>query len=411
MCNTTAAVGKEPNYPRRFSDMPGFEWFRNWSHSFEESCSLSTNFSRLEGANGHPINVEQHHSLRALCHLHTRCVREHPDAPCPDNKHTGEKCLRTTEAQLRAKAALEDANTAFWAMGIAPAAHLFRFGGAILFPAAVFMFLLVASELSYVHASATQYWMCLEIAKQALPLNTNETPPSCRSKIALYGARILLVLLREYIVCCVVEPTILSIVSVTTSFDIVFCGAIAIVILQADQLLFSTLTTEPNLIDMSREYILVLSRRQHQRLEVEYTVVFYNAFFWMILGYVITVQTAMVQLQTPDSTTLERVPLGVEFGFIYTTDLLVEVCCVCREISEGVKITKRELCRRFGIAAIRKPLFCFILTYCLWVPAGMLFYSRNSVKQSALGDTKHESFSFASNSIRNTFDLLNITFF
>ena len=43
-----------------------------------------------------------------------------------------------------------------------------------------------------------------------------------------------------------VEPTILSIVSVTTSFDIVFCGAIALVILQADQMLFSALTTVTN---------------------------------------------------------------------------------------------------------------------------------------------------------------------
>ena len=29
VCKTSASVGDKPSYPRRFSDMPGFEWFRD----------------------------------------------------------------------------------------------------------------------------------------------------------------------------------------------------------------------------------------------------------------------------------------------------------------------------------------------------------------------------------------------
>merc|ERR1719201_635635 len=49
VCNTsTASVGDKPTYPRRFSDLPGFGWFRNWPHSFPESCALSAKLTTLK---------------------------------------------------------------------------------------------------------------------------------------------------------------------------------------------------------------------------------------------------------------------------------------------------------------------------------------------------------------------------
>ena len=86
VCNTTALVDNTPAYPRRFSDLPGLGWFRNWPHSFDKSCALATNISLLKSADGRLIDAEQQHRLRALCHLHTRCVREHPDQCDPKDR-------------------------------------------------------------------------------------------------------------------------------------------------------------------------------------------------------------------------------------------------------------------------------------------------------------------------------------
>ena len=78
VCQTNSSVGEKPSYPRRFSELPGFGWFRDWPHSFEASCALSAKPTQLKSAEGHMIDADEHHRLRALCHLHTRCVRENP---------------------------------------------------------------------------------------------------------------------------------------------------------------------------------------------------------------------------------------------------------------------------------------------------------------------------------------------
>ena len=97
VCNPKASAGENPTYPRRFSDLPGFAWFRDWPHSFDESCALSAKLTGLKSADGQVIDAEKNHRLRALCHLHTRCVREHPDQ-C--STATEGSCLNTAEAKL-----------------------------------------------------------------------------------------------------------------------------------------------------------------------------------------------------------------------------------------------------------------------------------------------------------------------
>ena len=61
VCN---ASGNRTDYPRRFSDLPGFDFFRDWPHSYVDSCStLSTN------ATAH-LSARQRLQLRALCQVH-----------------------------------------------------------------------------------------------------------------------------------------------------------------------------------------------------------------------------------------------------------------------------------------------------------------------------------------------------
>ena len=384
VCKTSASVGEEPSYPRRFSDMPGFEWFRDWPHSLNESCGLSANLTLLKSANGQVIGTEEQHRLRALCHLHTRCVREHP-ARC-DGKAEGD-CPETDEARLRRDFASEDVDTLFWSLPIAPLAHLYRNGGAILFPVTVFMLFVVSSEMANVHVSATQYWMCLEVARQESKDDT--TRASCCSKAGPVAAWVLLFMVRDCIVLYLLQPTVMSIVSVQTSFDIIFCGSIAVVVLQADQQLFSTIMTDASLSEISQEYSLVLTQRQHKRLQTELTVVFWNAFFWMMFGYIGTVQNSLVQAQSPERPiNFWYVMLYGTIGFALTNDLLVEVFCMWQEISGGLKMNKRKICCRFAVALIRKSfasLFFLIAVY----PLDILFNARNAPLQAIFGDIKH----------------------
>ena len=384
VCNSKASAGGKPTYPRRFSDLPGFEWFRDWPHSFDESCALSANLTGRKSADGQVIDAEKNHRLRALCHLHTRCVREHPDqcsteGPCPN----------TAEAKLRNKLALQDVKTAFWALELPVLAHLFQFGGAVLFPVAIFMFFIVASEASHVHTAATQFLLVVEIAHQEH--KHNKTHGGCSSKVGLCAARALQVLVRDVIVVAILEPTVMSILTVETSFDIVFCGAIAVVVLQTDQQLFSTIMTDASLGELSQEYSLVLTKRQHRRLQVELTVVFWSAFFWMMFGYLGSVQQALMQAKIPESPIfVNNFNLVGTIGFAFTTDLVVELWCTCREISEGIKFTKRELAVRFGMAAIGKCLGMATVITAFVVVCDYIFFYHNKEMQALNGDIKYE---------------------
>ena len=177
----------------------------------------------------------------------------------------------------------------------------------------------------------------------------------------------------------------MSIVSVTTSFDIIFCGSIAVVVLQADQYLFSTIMTDSRLEEMSKEFSLVLTRRQCERLEVELSVVFWSAFAWMLFGYVATANMTALAISRPEEPYLGFFFMIAILGFALTTGLVVELRYTCREISEGIKSTKRELAVRFGIAAIRKlvsVIFYFIGLFLM----DFIYNSKRHNLQAAAGD-------------------------
>ena len=382
VCNTSASIGASPSYPRRFSDMSGFEWFRRWPHSFADSCALSPKLTRLKTADGRLIGVQDFHRLRALCHLYTRCVREHP-ANC--EREGGGECPPTPEARLRAEYAAEDLDT-FWSMGISTVSHAFQFGGVILLPAAVFMFFLVATEMASVHASASQYLIALEVAQQER--KPDKTPKCCCSNGGVCAARFLLYLARDYIVISVLNPTIMSVTAVSTSFDIIFCGAIAVTILQADQQVFSTIMTDASFNEMVQEFSLVLTKSQHARLKLELTVVFWSAFSWMLVGYAGSVPMSVDAMAHPDeSVPRQLLTLIAIVGFALTTDLVVEVCSTCREISHGEKFSKWELVRRFGVAAMRK-IVAILCSSMVFVVVESLYgaNANNKQAQAAYGD-------------------------
>ena len=386
VCNTSASIGDKPGYPRLFSDMPGFEWFRGWPHSFADSCALSPKLTRLKSADGRLIGVEEHHRLRALCHLHTRCVHEHP-AKCGHEE--GGECLPTAQARLREEYASADIDT-FWSMGISAVSHLFQFGGVILLPASAFMFFLVASEMASVHTSASQYLIALQVAQRERKFD--KTPKCCSSNGGLCGARILLYMARDYIVTSVLNPTILSVTAVSTAFDIIFCGAIAVTILQADQQVFSTIMTDASFNERVQEFSLVLTKQQHRRLQLELSVVFWSAFFWMFFGYGAAVLVTVESMAHPDeSAPRQLLTLIAIAGFALTTDPVVEAYCTYGEISKGAKIPKWELICRFGVAAFRKiaALLCSSLVFA----AVNALYSANANDkqvQAAYGDVNYK---------------------
>ena len=169
-----------------------------------------------------------------------------------------------------------------------------------------------------------------------------------------------------------------------------FCGAIAVVVLEADTQLFSTIMTDASLHDLAQEYSLVLTRRQHRRLQSELSVVFWNLLFWLTVGYVGTVQLALRQTENPEPPyIILQAVSSTCIAFVFTTDLMVELYCTCREVSEGITFTARELALRFFVAAVRKPLGLVVMAV-VWQVCTFLFYYRNSELQALKGDIRYE---------------------
>ena len=112
-------------YPRRFSDLPGFEFFRNWPHSYADSCPfpwMPTPPPNLTTVKGHPIDATDWRRLYALCQLHKRCAREHPDTNCeptPDERRL---------QLVRAQSEQWDAET-WWDLPISLVAHNMQLEG------------------------------------------------------------------------------------------------------------------------------------------------------------------------------------------------------------------------------------------------------------------------------------------
>ena len=297
---------------------------------------------------------------------------------------TAAGCTETVEAQLRRHYSSADLNTA-WSFGIPQLSHMSHFGGAILFPAAIFMVYIVASEIAQVQTAASQHRMCVEVAFQEYKFNESHT--DCSSKVGYYAARALLVLVHDVLIPVAFSPTITSVLAVTTSYDIVFCGAIAMVVLQADYHLFGNIMTDTRLNEMTKEFSLDLSRRQCNRLEIELTVVFWNAIFWMLFIYFVTADWTMRFVFNPDvgDPRVYMVKFFPLLTFPISSEVMIEVWCAIRESCEGVKISKMKVAARMGCGLLVKVVtfFCMCIVGFL---VDVIFFNRANEMQAATGD-------------------------
>ena len=112
----------------------------------------------------------------------------------------------------------------------------------------------------------------------------------------------------------------------------------------------------------------------------------------MIFGYVLTIECSKFIMTRPDtdvfSDSSDFILVSV-CGFQLTTDLVVEIWCTRREVSEGLKISKCELSRRFVVAAISKTVF-FCAGYVLYFILGFFYNSSSKQLHAVMGDIKYE---------------------
>ena len=110
----------------------------------------------------------------------------------------------------------------------------------------------------------------------------------------------------------------------------------------------------------------------------------------MLSGYVIAVMSSPGIMLTPDVQVdiVGLINLSA-ICFQLTTDLVIEIWCTCREISEGHKIPKCELVRRFVIATISKSVF-FGVHLVAAIFLGAFYNSRLKQLQAIIGDIKYE---------------------
>ena len=167
-------------------------------------------------------------------------------------------------------------------------------------------------------------------------------------------------------------------------------SSIAVVMLQADHYLFSTIMTDTRLTEMSQEFSLVLTRDQSDRLDAELTVVFWSAFFWMMVGYISLVNLTVPTMAQPDRPFILQAVLIISvLGFSLTTDLVVELWCTCRKISKARDISIRQLATHFGVTAIRK-IVSFVCYMIAQIALDVVFNFRRSELQSTQGDIQYD---------------------
>ena len=76
-----------------------------------------------------------------------------------------------------------------------------------MWPPALFMFFLVASEIAYAHTSASQYLVCLDVAQEEQPFGASKT---CGFKACQCAARALLVIVRDFVILSLLGPTVVG---------------------------------------------------------------------------------------------------------------------------------------------------------------------------------------------------------
>ena len=313
VCNATD--GYASAYPRRFSDLPGFAFFRHWPHSFVDSCSTSlnpTNATTLLTASGRAITARERLRLRALCQLHRRCVREHPDIDCELG------AFERHDKRMLERAGERDAQT-WWNLPVSVARHQLRLGGMWQLASAIFIFYIVACDVARTYHVSSQNLLFLKVAAKerrrraaalVWPLDASKHEEAviwprgwlakCRHTVLGWAARFLQHSLRDGLVPIALWPSYNAVLAVSTPLDVFFCGTIMLIVLQLDNFQMHTLLTDKQQLELATQYTVLVTRKQEEMLERELLVVFWSAWAWLIISYVTMVQIFGDVLMHPD---------------------------------------------------------------------------------------------------------------
>ena len=323
VCN---AKGDRADYPRHFSDLPGFAFFKNWPHSYFHSCSTPlnpTNVTTLLTASGHPITAKERLRLRALCQLHKRCVREHPSFHCEPT------AFERQAKQAREASGKLDEQT-WWNLPVSATSHQWKFGGGFQIGCAIFIFYVIACDIAHVYHTSTQNMLFLDAASRQRRTSASVLPgqsaqhgggaggkkdsvllgggdgeqdsvwQTCRRTVLGWAARGLQHSVRDGLIPTSFFSTISSVVSMSTPLDVIFNGTIFLIVLQVDNLLVHTRLTEENQKEMAQKYSLVVTAQQHQMLQRQMDVAFWSAWVAMRAGYLAQANVLGDSLRHPD---------------------------------------------------------------------------------------------------------------
>ena len=372
VCNTSygRATGE---YPRTFSDLPGFAFFRNWSHSYVDSCSRSSTPTKATA----PLTPNQRLRLRALCHLHKRCVREHPDfqcAPTPDEARA---------RRVREKAGEMDART--WKnLPISVASHLFKWTNMSQFISAIFIFYLVACDIARTCHMCSQNMLFLDIASKQRRAHSASVRPlhdvagggpesirwqKCRRLMCGGAARLLQHILRNVIVLFAIPGTSVAVHAVSTPLNVIFNGTVMLIILQVHHVQLATLLTDRKQVEIATQYSVVITTKEERMLQRELAISFWSVWGFLISFYFVYSKGLGGLLEHPDNVSSSE--FGIEFWVLNLPPLLVLLFVWVNTIMEAVfrvyhrDISPSLLCKHLTVELVTRSVF-FITAYIIF---------------------------------------------
>merc|ERR1719201_3083160 len=336
-------------YPRRFSEMPGLEFLRNWPHNYSHSCDgtpREVNRTLLT-ASGKRITPAQYLQLEALCYLHSTCVRGKTAADCPATD--GEKLRRQSRENSRSRDAAN-----LWSTGVTYYTHTSKYGlpRPDLFLVAVAVLFVVATEISSEHHGALLCLLWIDIISRRQ--RAAKGARCCGGSRAITLSWILNLLRREVLVPIVPFCTMLAVLSAQTTFNIVLNGFVSVVTLQMDTQIFFALYTEAQFYEMRDNYQLVLGRREEHVLRREIWAVSLSAWIFMVVTYLAFPHLILHRKVAAHSEVRWELEfllwIGLVAGFTVFKHILSTVfwCCTPAQSSSTKRCRPRNLlCRLF----------------------------------------------------------------
>ena len=327
-------------------------------------------------------------------------MREHPDVACEPT------AFESRDLRMREAAGQQDAQS-WWNLPVGVASHDLQSGGVWQLVSAIFIFYIVSCDIARTYHVCQQNLLFLDMASQQRRRTTAKVLPfhgsnhrggegeeagtvwgSCRRVMLGFAARFLQYSLRDGLLPIALWPTYSAVIAVTTPLDVVFCGTIMLIILQLDNLQMSTLITDVHQLEMATKYSVVLAKQQADMLEYELNLVFWSAWAWLIIIYVVMVQVYSDILLHPDRD-LDSWKVNASYimmvGFMFTNAV---ISVVCRAWHRDTSVPFTRFVRQIAVdSSIRIAIFFFWNAYQIVIE--FLLYLNASELQAAYGDTNY----------------------